>query len=198
MRQILSLAALAIAAAAATVPAAAHEVEYQAILSGPNESPPNGSPGTGFADVLFDLDLETMRVQVNFSGLVGTTSASHIHCCTAAAGTGTAGVATVTPTFVDFPLGVTSGTYDRTYDLTLASSYNSAFITANGGTVSGAMNALLFGLADGKGYLNIHTSAFPGGEIRGFLAPVPEPETYALMLGGLAVLGWAARRRRTH
>ena len=26
-------------------------------------------------------------------------------------------------------------------------------------------------------------------------APIPEPETYALMLGGLAVIGWAARRR---
>jgi hypothetical protein len=26
--------------------------------------------------------------------------------------------------------------------------------------------------------------------------PVPEPETYALMLGGLALLGWVARRRR--
>jgi hypothetical protein len=29
------------------------------------------------------------------------------------------------------------------------------------------------------------------------LAPVPEPETYALLLGGLAVVGWLARRRRT-
>lgn len=27
------------------------------------------------------------------------------------------------------------------------------------------------------------------------IAPVPEPETYALMLGGLALVGWATRRR---
>jgi PEP-CTERM motif len=25
---------------------------------------------------------------------------------------------------------------------------------------------------------------------------VPEPETYALMLGGLSLVGWMARRRR--
>lgn len=28
-------------------------------------------------------------------------------------------------------------------------------------------------------------------------APVPEPETYALMLAGLTIVGWAARRRKT-
>jgi len=34
-------------------------------------------------------------------------------------------------------------------------------------------------------------------EIQAFGTPaVPEPETYALMLGGLAVIGWVARRRR--
>jgi hypothetical protein len=27
-------------------------------------------------------------------------------------------------------------------------------------------------------------------------APAPEPETYALMLAGLGLVGWAARRRR--
>jgi hypothetical protein len=28
------------------------------------------------------------------------------------------------------------------------------------------------------------------------IAPVPEPQTYALMLGGLGVMGWMARRKR--
>ena len=33
-----------------------------------------------------------------------------------------------------------------------------------------------------------------GGTIN--LSPIPEPETYALMLAGLGVVGWMARRRR--
>jgi hypothetical protein len=51
-------------------------------------------------------------------------------------------------------------------------------------------------LLGGLTYLNVHTSAFPGGEIRGFVVQVPEPETYALLLAGLAIIGIAMRKRR--
>lgn len=175
--------------------AQAHTVIYTTTLNGPAEAPPNASPGFGTATVTFDLDLVTMRVEVDFSSLLGNVTASHIHAATAAAGTGTAGVATQTPTFTGFPLGVTSGTYDHTFDMTLAGSYNAAFVTANGGTVSGALNALVLALDSGKAYLNIHTNVFPAGEIRGFLTAVPEPATYATLLG-LAALGVVALRRR--
>ena len=57
--------------------------------------------------------------------------------------------------------------------MTDASSYNPAFVTANGGTVAGAEAALLAGLHAGTAYLNIHTSMVPAGEIRGFLVEVP-------------------------
>jgi hypothetical protein len=40
-----------------------------------------------------DFDLLTMRVPVTFADLVGTTTASHIHCCTATPGSGNVGVA---------------------------------------------------------------------------------------------------------
>ena len=193
---IASLAAVLALTAAGS--ARAGIITYVAGLSGPNESPPNASPGFGDAIVTIDDLLNTMRVQVEFFGLLGTTTASHIHCCTAVPDAGTVGVATTTPTFTGFPLGVTSGTYDHIFDLTLASSYNSSFVTAHGGTTVGAEAFLLAGIAANKSYLNIHTTAFPGGEIRGFLhAAIPEPGSWALMIAGFGLAGAALRGRRT-
>jgi hypothetical protein len=172
-------------------------IVYNADLSGPAEAPPNASPGSGFASVTIDNIAHTMRVELTFSGLLGTTTASHIHCCTTSPGTGTGTVATTVPTFAGFPLGVTSGSYDSgLLDLTSASSYNPAFVTASGGTTALAEAALLAGMAADKTYLNIHTSVVPGGEIRGFLTPqtsTPEPTTLFLVGGVLA--GFALRRK---
>lgn len=170
----------------------AHTVVYTTTLSGPAEAPPNASPGIGTGTVTFDFDLVTMRVQANFSGLTGNVTLAHIHGATLMPFAGTAGVMTPTPSFPGFPAGVTSGSYDQTFDMTAASSYNGAFITANGGTVSGALNAFTAALDDGKAYLNIHTSTFGGGEIRGFFV-VPEPSSALLATCGLALI---SRRRR--
>jgi len=173
--------------------ASAATITKSADLSGANESPANASPGTGFASVVLDTTAHTLQVDVSFSGLIGTTTASHIHCCVAVPGAGNAGVATQVPTFGGFPLGVTSGTYSHFFDLTLAGSWNPAFITAHGGTPAGAEAFLATGLAAGEAYLNIHTNVFPGGEIRGFL--VPEPATFGLVGASLAGLLIALRRR---
>jgi hypothetical protein len=142
--------------------------------------------------------LITLRVEASFSGLLGTTLASHINAPTTTAGIGTAGIATQLPSFPGFPMGVTSGVYDQTIDLTVASSYNPAFITGSGGTVSQALNALIFALEDGKSYLNIETTAVPGGEIRGFLVPVPEPATFGLAaLSAIGLMAMAARTKHS-
>ena len=169
-------------------------ITYSAVLLGTSEVPPTGSLGTGQATVIINTLAQTMEVQVTFSLLGGTTTASHIHCCTASPGAGSAGVATTTPTFLGFPLGVTSGTYDNTLDLTASSSYNPAFVTAEG-SVASAEAALMAGLAAGDTYLNIHTSLNPTGEIRGYLTTAaPEPST--LLMAGAALAGLVILRRK--
>jgi len=191
------LAAATALSLAATLPAQATISVFNVTLSGPNESPPNASPGVGTGTVTFDSVLSTMRVQASFSGLQGNTTNAHIHCCTTNPGLSTAGVATVTPTFTGFPAGVKSGSYDNTFDmLAVTGSWNAAFVTANGGTQASAFTALLAGANAGKAYLNLHSTTYAGGEIRGFLAPVPEASTYAMMLAGLVGVGAVARRRR--
>ena len=181
-------------------------VSFTAVLSGAAEAPPNSSPGVGFATVIFDPTLHTMGLSVTFSGLVGLTNGflprgttiAHMHCCTAAPTAGNVGVATQTPTFTGFPVGVTAGTYTNLFDLTLVSSFNAAFVGNNGGTAASAEAALLAGAMANKAYLNIHSNAFPGGEIRGFLVQaqaVPEPGSLALLGLGLEALAFAQRKR---
>jgi hypothetical protein len=193
MRKILFAISLFTAAGSLAL---AGPITYTATLNGANEAPPNASPGTGFATVIIDTTAHTLFVDFSYSGLLGTTTASHIHCCTATPGVSTAGVATVTPTFTGMILGVTSGSYTNTFDTSLASAWNPTYITNNGGTPLSAEAALAAGLAGGKAYLNIHSSVVGGGEIRGFLQPVPEPGTVALMLGGLAVMAGLRRRAK--
>jgi hypothetical protein len=166
-------------------------ITYTAVL-GNFENPPTGSPGTGFATVTIDNVLNTMLVDVTFSGLTSGNTNAHIHCCVAQGGN--AGVATVTPTFTGFPTGATSGTYSHLFDLLQAGSWNPAFIAANGGTPASAEAVLLAGLAANQTYLNIHTTNFGGGEIRGFLVAAPEPGTF--LLAGAVLVGFLIRRRR--
>jgi hypothetical protein len=166
---------------------------WTATLAGPSEVPPNTSPGTGQA--LITLSGSNLTINVTFRDLLFPTIASHIHCCTTVPGAGTAGVATPVPTFPGFPLGVTSGTYLNTFDLLLASSYNPAFLAASGGDVNVAMARLIAGMNSGTAYLNIHTTQFPGGEIRGFVV-APEPGTMLLLGSGLAGIAAARPRRR--
>lgn len=170
-------------------PAMAATITFDATLSGANEVPSNSSTATGSA--LVSLTVVSLTVNESFSGLIGPATAAHIHCC-APLGTN----AQVAIPFALFP-AATSGTFGNTFDLTNPLTYTSTFITNNGGSVTSAEAALIFGLDAGDAYVNIHDAAFPGGEIRGQLAPVsaPEPAVLPLLILGLGAIGVVRRRR---
>jgi outer membrane autotransporter protein len=150
----------------AVLPVAQAQI-YKVTLSGANEIPATATAGTGTAIISLNSTTHEMRVVVSFSGLVGSSTASHVHCC--AVQPANVGVATTTPTFPGTPLGVTSGSWDRTYDMSQTAAWNAPFLTASGGTALGAEAAFITGVAAGRSYLNIHSTTFGGGEIRGFL-----------------------------
>jgi glucose/arabinose dehydrogenase len=122
-------------------------VPLTAFLSGLNERPTpltNNASGAG----LFSLEGDRLAFNINYSGLGGPASAAHIHG--PAAGSASAGVQI---NLEPFHLGAfsTNGTFSGSVPLTPAQ-----------------RNMIL----NGQTYVNIHTAANPGGEIRGQLASV--------------------------
>jgi hypothetical protein len=118
---------------------------YSATLLGVNENPPNGSPGTGTASIVWDDVTNTVTTTVNFTGLVGLTTASHFH--------GPAGPGVNAPVYHPFspPLGVSSGSFVDTW--------------------TGPTPTQIGYFENCNAYANIHTNTFPGGEIRGQVCP---------------------------
>ena len=159
-----------------------------------------GATGSGFVTVDYDTDANTLLINANWSGLSGTTTVAHIHCCTATPGTGTIGVAVTPVTLPGFPEGLPAGTYTSPLlDLDDPTTFTAAFITNfAGGDAANADDVLLAGFNAGLAYFNIHSSTFGGGEIRGFLhlQQVPEPGTLALLALGLSALGFARSRKQ--
>jgi hypothetical protein len=137
---------------------------YEGALSGANEVPSNAGTASGFVSITY-APLSTLSVDLFFSGLTGPAVAAHIHCCITTPGTN-AGVAVPMP---GLP-AATAGSYQHVFNLDDSAVYSSAFLSANGGTAASAKAALLAGMDTDHAYFNIHTSLFPGGEIRANLA----------------------------
>jgi hypothetical protein len=171
MRTFGSAVLCGVALLAVNTHRASAQTTYQAFLTGLGENPPNASPGTGFGTLVLDASQTQITVDESWSGLTAPATASHIH--NAAAGTNGP---------VIFPFsGVPAATAGAIPEQSFA-------ITA----------AQVVELQAGRMYMNVHTSTFPGGEIRAQLLPtsVPEPSTLALSALGAAVLAY--RRARRH
>lgn len=190
MKPIVALVA-GLAALLAPVAASAAIIIYTGTLSGAAENPPNSSTGTGTTTVTVDTTANTLRFEAAWMGLTSNTVDAHLHCC--APTTMNAGVAIGFGAFLP-AVPSPSGMIDQTVDLTLDATYNAAFLAANGGTASGAMMALLLGLANGLSYTNIHSAEIPSGELRGNLSEIPLPAAAWVFLAGLGALA-AARRK---
>ena len=193
MSKFASFAAAVFCAVGVTA-AQASVIHFGTILSGASEVPANVSTATGFALVDYDDLLHILTVHVEFAGLTAPATAGHIHCCTAPGSNVTVAIG-----FPGLPLA-TSGIYDHIFDLTDLGIYNINFRNNfGGGTAAGAEAALAAGLANPAhfAYVNLHDSAFPGGEVRGNLAllAVPEPAGLALVAMSLAALGATSRRK---
>lgn len=123
-----------------------------------------GGTGTGSATITLDDVTNLLSWNISWSGLSGTLTVAHFHG--PALPSQNAGVQ------VDW-LSISGGT---------SPSIGSTTITA--GQAADLLNDLW--------YINIHTTTFPAGEIRGQVILVPEPS--ALLLVGAAMLAYRKRR----
>jgi hypothetical protein len=126
-------------------PTAQAQTYFVANLEGTQEVPPVASPGSGFGRVTLNAARDQITVSVYYTGLGSNVTVGHVHG-PAAVGSNAPVLFNLAPT-----TGVTAGSVvGRTFSITPAQ---------------------VADLAAGLHYINIHSTGFPGGELRGQLRP---------------------------
>jgi len=170
----LGKAAVVVAVAVASSTSAQAQTSFISFLNGAQEAPtPRVTPAFGNGTVLLNAARTQITINLSFQGLLAPITVAHIH-------NGAFGVSG--PVIIDIRSLMTLSP-----DLTAGSIVNATLnVTSDQASI----------LLAGNGYFNLHTSVFPGGEIRGQINVVPEPSTYLLLATGLGGLMLVARRRR--
>lgn len=133
------------------------QTTYVGVLSGSSESPPNGSPATGNCSVVLNAAGTQLSISVQFQNLVAAYTASHIH--------GPAPAGTNAPVKWGFN-GVPAG---WVFNAATTSGTLTNFL------VTGITPTDVTNLNNGQFYVNIHSTTFPGGELRAQLGSAPVP-----------------------
>jgi hypothetical protein len=173
------LAAVALAVTLLPLAASATTKVYSFNLSAAQQVPANTSPAAGSFQLTVDDVANTISYGMAGFNFQGAVNAAHIH----KAMMGVNG-----PVQYDLLSNVDASG--------LVFAIPNSFGFSSGAKSVGLMLAGDINATPWNYYVNVHTTAFGGGEIRGQLAPVPEPASYALMAIGLGLMGVVARRRR--
>ena len=194
---LAALGALCLASTAAT----AASYSFNAVLNAGNEVGTVSSPATGLASLVYDdygttaVTDDTYDFSMSVFGLSGPATAYHIHGAAMAGENAPVRVGLDAAPFVSLNVGgsLLVGGNDIAAPVTIP-----ATVEPPGPNPGYPAMSFLELLQGGLAYVNVHTAANPGGEVRGQLlqvTAVPEPGTWAMLLAGIAAVGSGVRRR---
>lgn len=168
MRKVITIAAMGVALVAGTALGHGRHLRnhFRAVLDGYQEVPPVSTPARGTLVLQIARDQQSIGYALEYSGLQGNVTQAHIHfgrpainggivlwLCGTATNPGPAG----TPVCPGPNGGSVSGTLDAA---------DVQAVTAQG-IAAAEFSEVIAALRSRSAYGNVHSSLFPGGEIRG-------------------------------
>jgi hypothetical protein len=144
-----------------TLTCRAESIQFKADLKGSSEVPSNQSPGTGTVVATFDTATKQLSWNGSYSGLSGPPTAAHVH------GPATVGKNAGLAFWITDNIGqCSSGQCTSKGD---AKAHPASPFQGSATLTDAQVSDLMAGMY----YVNIHSDAYPGGELRGQLLKSP-------------------------